>query len=180
MDLKKILEDAKSSGDAPKYTLRSVDSIEEDVRLALLKLLERGGRSSGSLRKLLLEKEHPVEIVDSLIARFTEVGLIDDYALARDLAQTLATRKSKARGMISIELREKGLAQDAIDAALSELSVDAELETAKELAISRMERLKNLDPEVRSRRVAGFLSRKGYASSVVWTAIRFATESLSK
>lgn len=179
MDLEKILREAEDSGQIQKYSLRSVDSIEEDVRVALLKILDRGAKSSGALRKTLLEKEHPAEIVDQVIARFIEVGLIDDYALARRLATTLSQRKGKAKGLIALELRDKGFSKDAIDEALEEIDSESELEAAKELAVARMSRMVNLDIEVRSRRVAGYLSRKGYATNVVWSAVRFATDSLS-
>lgn len=180
MDLNKILQDAEESAKAPKYSLRSVDTIEEEVRASLLRLLERGAKSSGALRKSLLEKEHPAEIVEQLLLRFSEVGLIDDYSLAKDLAQTLSTRKGKSKSMIAIELREKGLPQDAIAQALTEIDVESELETAKSLAVNKMQRMVGLDAQIRERRVAGFLSRKGYTSSVVWAAVRFATESLSQ
>ncbi len=180
MDLDKILKEAQESGQTQKYSLRSVDSIEEDVRAALLRMLDRGAKPSGSLRKALLEREHPVEIVDQMIARFIEVGLIDDYALAKDLAISMSTRKGKAKGLIAIELREKGFSKDAIDEALLEIDSDAELEAAKDLAVARMSRMADLEQDVRSRRIAGYLSRKGYASNVVWAAIKFATDSLAK
>jgi regulatory protein len=48
------------------------------------------------------------------------------------------------------------------------------LEAAKRLAESRVRQLMKLDPEVRSRRLGGFLTRKGYSSSVVWAAVKHA------
>ncbi|MEY4417756.1 MAG: hypothetical protein RIQ88_194 [Actinomycetota bacterium] len=174
-----MLEDTQFSSETPKYSLRSVDTLEEEIRSDLLKLLERGGKSSGALRELLIEKEHQPELVDQLIARFIEVGLIDDFGLAKDLAENLANRKSKARGLIARDLREKGFSSEVIEHALAQLDQDAELETAKDLAVNKMSRLSSLEPQVRARRVAGFLGRKGYSASVVWTAVKFAEESLS-
>lgn len=179
MDLKKLLEEAQSSSESPKYSLRSVDSLEEDIRTDLLKLLERGGKSAGSLRNILLEKDYQPELVDQLITRFIEVGLIDDFALAKELAENLATKKGKSRGLIARELRAKGFSSAVIDEATSQLDQDLELETAKELAVGKMSRLIALEPQVRARRVAGFLGRKGYSSSVVWSAIQYAEQSLS-
>lgn len=178
MDLKKILDEATNSGEPTKYTLRSVDSIEEEVRAALLRMLERGSKSSATLRKNLVEKEYQPEIVDQLIARFIEVGLIDDYALARDIAESLATRKAMAKGMISITLREKGFSKDVIEDAVSSLDQDAELAQAISLAEAKLNRMQALEKDVRARRVAGFLSRKGYSSSIVWKAIKAAEDSL--
>ena len=179
MNLEELLKQAEESEAGSKYSLRSVDSIEEEVRSSLLKMIERGGKASSVLRKQLLEKEYQAEIIDQLISRFIEVGLIDDYALAKEWAQTLSTRKAKSKSMVAMELREKGFSQDAIDEAVAELNQDRELEVASALALAKMERMKGLDSSVRERRVAGFLSRKGYSSNVVWAAVRAATQTLA-
>ena len=162
-----------------KYSLKSVDSIEEDVRAALLRLIERSGKSSGQLRTLLLAKEFPAQLVDQMIDRFVEVSLIDDHSLAKDFADVARTRKSKAKSVIARELRGKGFPQDAIDAALEEINPEAELEAATKLATVKIRSLTKLDPEVRARRLSGFLMRKGYGGSVVWTAVRIATEEMN-
>lgn len=179
MNIDDALKAALESEDKPKYSLRSVDSLEEDARQVLLKMLERGSKPSSAIRTALLAKEHPAEIVDQLIARFQEVGLIDDFALAKDLAERLFERKSQAKKMIAMALREKGFSSETIDFAIADLDSDAELESAKELAASRITRMADLDADARSRKLAGFLSRKGYSSSVVWAAIRYATDQLS-
>jgi regulatory protein len=71
-------------------------------------------------------------------------------------------------------LREKGFTADAIESALEDIDQDSELEAAKRLAESRVRQLMKLDPDVRSRRLGGFLTRKGYSSSIVWAAVRHA------
>ena len=178
MDLGELLKQAEETVSGSNYSLRSVDSIEEEVRVALLKMIERGGKASSAIRKQLIEKEYQAEIVDQLISRFIEVGLIDDYALAKQWALTLSTRKAKSKTMVAIALREKGFSQDAIDEAIAELDQDRELEVASALALAKMERMSGIDSSTRERRVAGFLSRKGYSSNVVWAAVRSATQSL--
>jgi regulatory protein len=180
LDIESFLKDLGPAEGAPKYTLKSVDSIEEDVRQALLKLIERSSKSSGQLRTALLEKEFPVQLVDQMIDRFIEVGLIDDMALAKDLTEVAVSRKSKAKSVISRELRAKNFPQEAIDAAISEIDSEAELEVAKKLAESRYRQLLKLEPEVRTRRLSSYLMRKGYSSSVVWTAVRHASGEVTR
>jgi regulatory protein len=180
LDIETFLKELPSAEDAPKYSLKSVDSIEEDVRKALLKLLERSSKSSGQLRTLLLEKEFPVQIVDQMIDRFIEVGLIDDLALAKDSTEVAVTRKSKAKSVIARELRAKHFPQEAIDAAISEIDSDSELEAAKKLAETRFRQLLKLEPEVRTRRLSSYLMRKGYSSSVVWAAVRHASGEVAR
>ena len=179
MDIEQILKEAAESGNVTKYSLKSVDSLEEDVRQALIRLIARGGKSSNALRTALIAKEFPREIVDQMIARFIEVSLIDDFALARDLVEMAVTRKAKAKSVIARELAEKGIPKDAIDAALSGIDQDSELEAAKVIAEKKIRQLLKLEPDVRQRRLAGFLARKGYSSSVVWAAVRFATEQVN-
>lgn len=180
MDVETFLKDLPPAEDAPKYSLKSVDSIEEDVRKALLKLLERSSKSSGQLRTLLLEKEFPVQIVDQMIDRFIEVGLIDDLTLAKDFTEVAVTRKSKAKSVIARELRAKHFPQEAIDAAISEIDSESELEAAKKLAETRFRQLLKLEPEVRTRRLSSYLMRKGYSSSVVWAAVRHASGEVAR
>jgi regulatory protein len=180
LDIETFLKELPPAEDAPKYSLKSVDSIEEDVRKALLRLLERSSKSSGQLRTLLLEKEFPVQIVDQMIERFIEVGLIDDLALAKDFTEVAVTRKSKAKSVIARELRAKHFPQEAIDAAISEIDSDSELEAAKKLAETRFRQLLKLEPEVRTRRLSSYLMRKGYSSSVVWAAVRHASGEVAR
>lgn len=158
-----------------KYSLQSVDTLEEEIRQSLLKILSRGAKSSGQIRTALLAKEYPAELVEQLIERFKEVNLIDDFAVAKDWVQSQQTRKPKAKSVMARTLREKGFGSDAIEAALADLDQDSELEACKKLAESRVRQLMKLEPEVRSRRLAGFLTRKGYSSSVVWASVKHAT-----
>jgi regulatory protein len=180
LDINSFLKDLEPAEGSNKYSLKSVDSIEEDVRQALLKLIQRSGKSSGQLRASLLEKEFPVQLVDQMIDRFIEVGLIDDFALAKDFTELAVSRKSKAKSVIARELRAKNFPQEAIDSALADIDSDSELEAAKALAESRYRQLLKLEPEVRTRRLSSFLMRKGYPSSVVWAAVRHASGEVSR
>ncbi|MFM8927381.1 MAG: regulatory protein RecX [Rhodoluna sp.] len=179
MDLKEILGSVEANGEKSKYSLRAVDEIEEEIRADLLRMLERGAKSSGELRKKLLEKSHPQDVVELLISRFVEVGLIDDYAAAKDAASYLFARKSKAKIVIARELREKGFPKDAIDLALESIDSADELEAAKQIAVSRLARMGKLEESVAERRLAGYLGRKGYSSQVIWEAVRFASQQLT-
>lgn len=180
MEIDAFLKDLEVTEEKSSYSLKSVDSLEEDVRQALLKLIERSSKSSGQLRTSLLEKEFPVQLVDQMIERFIEVGLIDDFGLAKDFAELAVSRKAKAKSVIARELRAKHFPQDAIDAAISEIDSDSELEAAKKLAESRYRQLLKLEPEVRTRRLSSFLTRKGYTSNVVWAAVRHASGEVSR
>ncbi len=152
--------------------LSSVDNLEERARNIILRLLEKGPRSSAQLLEVLAASEIPIEIAKPLIQRFTEVELINDQVYAQDIADASRRTKGLARSMVKRKLESKGLDKDLINQVASEISDEDELEVATELAIKRYGQLSHLDSDVRNRRLVGFLQRRGFGSSVVFAAIR--------
>ena len=152
--------------------LSSVDNLEERARSIILRLLEKGPKSSSELLEVLLKNEIPLEIAKPLIERFTEVELINDQVYAQDLADASRRTKGLARSMVKRKLETKGLDKELIDQVASEISDEDELAVATELAIKRLGQLSHLQPEARKRRLVGFLQRRGFGSSAVFAAIR--------
>jgi regulatory protein len=152
--------------------LSSVDNLEERARSIVLKLLERGPKSSSELASALEKHEIPPEIASHVIARFTEVELIDDAAFAQQVVDASRRTKGLARSMVKRKLADKGLDQEIINQVANEISDEDELAVATEVAIKRLGQLLKLEPEVRNRRLIGFLQRRGFGSGVVFAAIR--------
>jgi regulatory protein len=152
--------------------LSSVDNLEERARNIVLRLLERGPKSSSELALALEKHEIPTEIARHVIQRFSDVELIDDSAYAQQLADASRRTSGLARSMVKRKLADKGLDQEIIDRVASEISDEDELLVATELAIKRRGQLSKLAPEVRDRRLIGFLQRRGFGSGVVFAAIR--------
>ena len=141
--------------------LSSVDNLEERARNIVLKLLERGPKYSSELASALEQHEIPAEIAKLVIERFTEVELIDDSAYAQQVVDASRRTKGLARSMVKRKLADKGLDRDIIDQVASEISDEDELLVATEVAIKRLGQLSKLAPEVRNRRLVGFLQRRG-------------------
>jgi regulatory protein len=152
--------------------LSSVDNLEERARNIVLKLLERGPKSSSELAKALEKHEIPAEIAQLVIQRFSEVELIDDESYAQQVIDASRRTKGLARSMVKRKLADKGLDKQLIESVASEISDEDELAVATDLAIKRLGQLSKLAPEVRTRRLVGFLQRRGFASSIVFAAIR--------
>jgi regulatory protein len=153
--------------------LVSIEQLTEDVRQDLLGMLNRGFKSSKDLRQRMLDLGHPMPIVDELIERFTEVGLIDDAIFAEVIVNNRRTRGRLSKSAIKRELIDKGVPAEIAESSLSEITDDDEFEQAKELVLRRWSQVSRLDSATRYRRLSGFLSRKGYQHSVVSLAIRF-------
>ena len=166
-------------GDADSGDAESGDAAAEkgnkrrEVRAENVSMhaLTRRGMSRWELEKTLLSRELDGEVVEAELDRLEGVGLLDDAALAETFVRTQHDRKGLGRGAITAELRRRHIDQEHIDAALEQVDDDDEQSRATELAVKRAGQLSSYDLETAKRRLHGFLSRKGYSSSVVRAAI---------
>jgi regulatory protein len=166
------LEDG--SLDQPR--LLSPEKQESRARNVLLHQLARSAKSTAQLRKILEQREISSEIAEKVLERFTEVGLIDDAAFAETIVNSRRNYKGLAKSAIKRELNEKGVSQELVEEAISAITAEDDFESAKQLATRRFSQMAHLEKDVRTRRLAGYLQRKGYASSSVFAAIKFAEE----
>ena len=172
------LRTGSASGSATRSVTRSAtgsaagSATEERAREYLLRSLTASARSRAQLADGLAAREVPTETADRLLDRFTEVGLVDDPALAHAIVRARRQESGAARRRIVDELRRKGIPADVAAEALAQVSDDDERAAAIDLAARRARRLVGLDDEVARRRLVGFLARKGYASSVCLDAAR--------
>jgi regulatory protein len=143
----------------------------ERAREIALRSLTQGPRSCAQLREKLLSKEVDPELADHLIVRYVEVGLLDDTALAAQIARTRHHERGLAPRAIRMELQRKGFSSADIEAALEPID-DSIDDRARALARKRWDALSGVAPEVRSRRVVGLLARKGYAPSQAFEVVK--------
>jgi len=135
-------------------------------------MLDRAPRSSADLKARLVAKDVEPSIADTIVARYLEVGLLDDGALAAMIARTRQTERGQAPRVIVAELRRKGFSEADIESAVEHITPDVQWESARTLAESRWGRMSGLDSEVKVRRLAAFLGRKGYPASMVFGLVR--------
>jgi regulatory protein len=140
-----------------------------------LGLLAVRPRSRRELELRLLRAGFDEQEVAEVLGRLQGVGLIDDQAFARAVAEhAFGTRLS---GSIAVRqaLGVKGVSGETVDAVVAELG-DGEEERAVALARSRVGRLGGLPPEKAFGRLVGLLARRGYPSSVARRAARLALQ----
>jgi regulatory protein len=112
-----------------------------------------------------------------LVARYEDLGYLDDTALAEVLVERLSERNHKSRGVIARELAARKIPKDIVTEALGQLDEDHEFDLAMEAATKRVGQLSTYDDTTAERRLVGFLSRRGFASGVVREATRQAMAS---
>ena len=138
---------------------------------AALHLLAVRARSRGELERRLAQQGFGEAVVAAALDRLAEAGLVDDAAFAAAYAESRAARGADAR-VIASELRDRGVAP-----GLAERVTDAvvppeeQAERCRQVAVARLARLGDLAPEVRFRRLAGYLERRGYPAEVISTVL---------
>lgn len=140
----------------------------------LLYQLNRSIKSRQQLAEILVKREIPDEIALPLLDRFEETGLINDNTFAEAVVSSRTKTRGLSRTAIQRELRQKGVAEEIVQEATAELDSESDLERATQITERRMRSMLLLAPEVRTRRLAAFLQRKGYSSAIVFKAIKLA------
>ena len=135
--------------------------------------LTRRAVSIREMEKLLKSRDLPDDVVATEIARLEGVGLLDDYALAADLAERFQRRKGLGASAVKQELGKRLLSPTSIDLAVAELPGD-QLELATDEARKRLSRLKGLDKETLNRRLYAYLQRRGFRGAEISNAIKAA------
>ena len=149
---------------------------ESEARRIALDALSRTARTRGQLETLLERKGVAPEAAAAVLDRFEEVGLINDVGYAEAFVESRHRVRGQGGRALSAELRRRGVADEVVAEAVGALDPDLEFETACRLARSRYDRMSRLAPEVKVRRLAGFLARKGYSGAIVARAVRQAVD----
>lgn len=148
------------------------------ARRIVLRQLAMGPRTRRQLEDKLRERGCEADVARRVLNRMTEVGLVDDEAFAEMYVRSKQETKGLAAGALRHELRGKGVPDEVVDAALEEIDPEREKEQARALVTRRLRSMRGLDRDVQTRRLAGFLARKGYGSAVSYQVIREALEDL--
>jgi regulatory protein len=140
-----------------------------------LEVLARGPKSVRDLTRWLLARDHPAEEVAAAIERLTERGLLNDAAYATMFARSRFTTHHMSRRRIGAELARRGVDRAIADAAINEVVVDENVDEramVEAAAVKKYRTLETLEPDVRRRRLYGFLARKGFQPDLVRAAVK--------
>jgi regulatory protein len=162
-------KDREDRGPRVKKTFATTPAheIEAAVRDKCLSLLSQQPRTRAELERKLVRLEAPPEVIAQVLDRFSDVKLIDDAAFAAAYVRTgVGVRRRGTRSLRS-ELKMRGVSDDDIESATSEVDEDTERATALALASRRAASFARLAPEVRRRRLMGLLMRRGFSSAII-------------
>jgi regulatory protein len=147
------------------------------AREMAVRLLAVRARTIAEIRSRLRRKGVAGDQVRLVIADLTAAGYLDDLAFAR--AWVTGRMASRLFGLSRLrwELREKGLPPSVIEQAIREAlgeesPLAAEERCARAVVARRHSPYRRLPPEVRTRRLAGLLARRGFAASTIARVLR--------
>jgi regulatory protein len=139
-----------------------------------LRSLNAASQSRASLTRRLARAGFGAAAVDAACARLLELGYLDDDALAGATAQR-RLQQGRGASLIAAELRQKGIGQESVDAALAGIDDESLLEHATATCARLLRRRAALAPHVRDRQVLGALTRRGFSFRVARLALEAAS-----
>jgi regulatory protein len=145
---------------------------ESAARGIVLRKLTAAPRSRAQLEADLAAREVPDDVAKRVLDRFTEVGLVDDAAFAESWVRSRHAGRGLSRRALRHELRQKGVDDETAGAAVEEIGPDEESAAAAALVARRLPATRGLAAEVRVRRLAGMLARKGYPGGMSLQVVR--------
>ena len=150
---------------------QSVYTMQEPSRkadAAALRLLAIRDRTVSEMRSHL-ERRFGAELAERTVTKLLSQGLLNDTDFAHHWRQNREKRKPRGLTMIKQELRQRGIAEDTIEAALENFdSADAAYRAVAKYA-SRQTALDKLSFD---RRVGAFLGRRGFEPRIIRGTLR--------
>ncbi len=161
------LRTGQELSEADIAALQNKEQLEKAKRSAL-DLINRRPRSTEEIAQHLRRKEMPEAVVEQVIARLTEVELLNDAAFAAYWIEQREAFKPRSRLALGQELRQKGISRSIIDGALQNFDESAAAEQAARKQAGRWSHL--TEQEFRDK-LGSYLQRRGFSYEVVREAI---------
>ncbi len=149
---------------AEKITALQTDDAKERAYQQALVFLSYRARSTSEIRQNLRRHKIPADIIEQTIERLRAERLANDDQFAKAWVENRSTFRPRSRRALAIELRQKGVADETVQAALSDVDEEA---LAYDAARKRARRLEALDWNDFRSKLSEFLARRGFSYAVV-------------
>jgi regulatory protein len=149
--------------EADVAALQAQDTVSQAVDRAARYLAYRP-RSINEVRRYLAGKDVPEPAIDAALERLTDLGYVDDRAFASFWVSNRESFKPLSTRALRYELRQKGVADSDITAALAALD---EQDAAYRAAQGQVRRYRGQSQAVFRQKVSAFLQRRGFNYDVI-------------
>jgi len=151
--------------------LQAAARIGEAVTVANRFLAHRP-RSSAEVRTRLRRERLDPEVIDACLAELERQGLLDDRRFAAMWVENRVAFSPRSARSLEQELRRKGINRDMAEETLADVATGSDAELALEAGRRRLHAMSRLDEETFTRRMGGFLARRGFNYEAAAMAIR--------
>ena len=143
---------------------------------AAVKILMRRAHSVSEMKKALIRRTADEDLIQKVIARLKQNGLIDDARYAKQFARQRTEIRRQGRYRVARELRARGVPDQHIEAAVAEASANSDEAAMVRQRIERKLRL--FRGEIDEKKIASLyrtLLRAGFSSHTIRRELRRAT-----
>lgn len=144
-------------------TLRAIDDVARAVDRAV-RLLARRPYSTAEIRQNLASHDIASGTIDAALATLERLGYVDDRAFAAYWIENRERFRPRGPRALRYELRQKGITNDVIQAALD--AIDPH-ESAYRAAQDKVRRFRGLDRQTFRSKLGSFLARRGFGYDIV-------------
>lgn len=135
-----------------------------------IRLLGVQERSEADLRVRLL-RYGPPEAVEEALGRLRVLGYVNDRRFSENFTEQRALEDGMGARRVGFELRRHGIGGELLAQSVDR-AAQAEEDGARRVAERMTRHLASLPAEVRARRLAGALARRGFRSDVIARILR--------
>ncbi len=152
-----------------ELTVAEIDQLQdqdtlEKAKQSALNFLSYRPRSIAEVRQNLSKKAYTEAVIEHVIGRLQEVELLNDETFAQYWVEQREAFKPRSAIALRSELYKKGVTNDIIEEALSDLDETA---AARKAAQKKVSRWQHLDREQFQKKLGGFLQRRGFHYGIV-------------
>ena len=149
---------------------------ENAYRRQVEKWLSRRFLTAVELRERLIQKGCQPELAEALVEEAGEENQRREAVIMEDHIRRGRDTRLVGRSLLLYELSKRGIPTPRVRAALdADYPGEMEYDVALKLSVRKLMAMNHLPPEVRERRLAGTLQRRGFTSEVIARLMRIGT-----
>ena len=119
-------------------------------------------RSSKELKKYLIKKEYPAELIDQVIELLYNQGYLNDKVYSTSLVHDRIILSMDGPNKIKKELSDNGIDNDTIEEVIEEYTKDIELERIEKIVNKQIKLNKNKGSNLLKKKINMYLINLGY------------------
>ncbi len=148
--------------------LQAADTLEKAKQRAL-GLISYRPRSVAEVQRRLKRAGVDAAMIDKVVDDLRAAGLLDDESFSKAWVESRLGASPRSSRMIAWELRQKGVAESAVETALADVNDE---DSAYRLALKRWPRVAKLpERQERRRKLGEYLARNGYGYDTIQETI---------